>query len=119
MPEPSPENRSDEQQIEESREIDPKNLSFKELQEAYKLAHTTFTEVDDGFVSVDGSKISLRQVGEKFKINGFPDSRNNQELHRLILSEHYNILRNGSPDKEVMINTIRKLLEEAGKRIIE
>lgn len=118
MSKPSPENRPD-IQIENSKEIDPNNFSFRQLKEAYELAPTTFTQIEDGFISASGDEIIIGKPGNNFKLKRFPGT-NRQDLHREILSEsHDSILRTGSPNKEEMINAIKNLLEKTGNRIIE
>lgn len=102
----------------ESPEIDPNTLSFEQLEQAYGLARTTFTETENGFRSVNGDVIAIREINGVFKIESFP-GQDRRELHRAILDNSNAFLRSGSNNKEEMMAGIRALLESTGNRIIE
>lgn len=101
----------------ESHEFDATTLNFHELEQAYALATTTFTQTEDGFKSVSGDEITIVKIGETFRIQRFPGTHR-QDVN-LLLTTTYKWLRAGSPDREKMINGIHALLEEAGCRIIQ
>ena len=102
----------------ESPELDPSTLSFRQLEQAYGLARTTFTETDNGFKSVNGDVIAITEINGVFKIQSFP-GQDRQELHRAILDNLNAMLRSGSRNREEMMNGIRALLEQTGNRIIK
>jgi len=100
----------------ESPELDPNTLSFRQLEQAYALARTTFTELDNGFRSVNGDVITIAERQGVFKIVQFPGS-DRQELHGGVMGNQ--MLQSGSRNKEEMMNGIRALLEQTGNRIIK
>jgi len=102
----------------ESPELNPSTLSFRQLEQAYALAQTTFTQIDDGFRSVNGDIIAIEERDGVFKMVKFPDS-SRQELHRAMMSDSHKMLKSGSRNKEEMMNGIRALLEQTGNRIIK
>lgn len=107
---------TEDEPIHESHEINPNTLSFRQLEQAYALARTTFTQLPYGFKSVNGDVIAIEERQGVFRIVQFP-GRDRQELHRGVLDNR--MLQIGSHDKEEMINGIRALLEQTGNRIIE
>jgi hypothetical protein len=102
----------------ESPELDPNTLSFRQLEQAYALARTTFTETENGFRSVNGDVITIREIKGVFRIESFP-AQDRQELHRAIIENSNAFLRIGSPNRKEMMNGIRDLLKKTGNRIIE
>jgi len=102
--------------IHESPELNPSTLRFRQLEQAYALARTTFTQLDNGFKSVNGDVITIAEKQGVFKIVQFPGG-DRQELHRGVLDNQ--MLQSGSRNKEEMMNGIRTLLEQTGNRIIE
>lgn len=104
----------------ENPELDPNTLNFNQLEQAYRLARITFTQVDDGFRSVNGDVITIAEINGVFKIQRFPDGRGRQELHvAMTNAPHDGILRSGSRDKAQMMDALRDLLEQTGNRIIK
>ena len=98
----------------ESPELDPNTLSFRQLEQAYALARTTFTQLDDGFKCVNGEAVMIAERQGVFKIVELP---NRTEVHNGVFSNK--MLGSGSRNKTEMMNEIRALLESTGNRIIE
>ena len=110
-----------ENQNENQEKINLEKLNFEELQQLSKevteLAKTTFTETEDGFQNVNGKKILIKEIYDKYTIAGI-DSRL-ADFHRYILHESDGKLEKGFDDKEELIQEIRKMIEETGNRIVE
>lgn len=118
MPESSPENRPDIK--EDSREIDLEKLSFAKLEvllkEASELAKKTFREKENGFENAVGNKIIIEEREGKYKIVEF--SRELTQIRKLA-SEHDELFRNGSEDREQVMQKMREIIIDSDSRIIE
>ena len=106
-----------ENQNENSEEINLEKLNFEELQQAMELAKRSFKETENGFQNVNGNIISIKEMGDGFKIYDLSDSLT--DFHRYILHESNGKLEKSFNDKEELIQEIRKMIEETGNRIIE
>ncbi len=114
MPEKPPMN------LEKPKEFDPKGLNFDELKAAYELAHTTFKMREDGFESVDGDIILIKQINDRYRIAELPASDRRQNLQReLFHGENSELFRKGTLDKAAIMSAMKKALEKIGNQIIE
>lgn len=96
------------------------DLNFNELRAAYELAHMSFKETADGFESIDGDKIVVREVNGVYKVSGFPDAARRQSFQReALLGSHSSLIYNGTNNKEELMAALRAMIEETGNRIIE
>lgn len=102
----------------ENRELDPNTLSFRQLEQAYALAQTSFAQTDNGFRSVNGDTITIGERNGIFIIVEFPNHKR-QDLHFAVESGAYQMLKRGSSSREEIMNGVRTLLEQTGNRIIE
>ncbi|MFA6305172.1 MAG: hypothetical protein WC651_00375 [Candidatus Gracilibacteria bacterium] len=115
MPETFPQQSPEEREV-----VDPANLNFNELSAAYELAHTTFRVTEDGFESIDGDKIVVREVNGVYKVRRFPDSTRRQSFHLEALNgPHSHLIKNGTTNKEELMAALRAMIEKTGNRIIE
>ncbi|MCK4592443.1 hypothetical protein KAT63_03345 [Candidatus Parcubacteria bacterium] len=110
-----------ENQNENPEKIDFEELSFEELKEASEkiaeLSKSSFEETENGFVNINGDKITIVETRGKYKISSISNRLSNFHFH--ILHGSYQQIEKGLDDKEKMMLEIRKMIEETGNRIIE
>lgn len=108
----------------EEKDLSPENqdlteLDFEQLRKAFKnaaeLAGKSFKETGNGFKNANGNGIYIARRWESYQICecSLP------EFHNYIVAHPGSVLQTGSPDKETMMQALRKMIEELGNRIIE
>lgn len=110
-----------ENRYENLEKMDPKNLSFEELEklskEVTELAKSSFKETENGFININGDGLIVIETSGIFKIGSV--SSGLADFHRYILHGPNKILEKGCDSKEEIMLAIKKMIEELGNRIIE